>query len=258
MRRTVDSAAEIRSAFQKRADAGYIESVTGKDVDVVKNKNEITASASWTRKLPLAGKCEPAARLRGHGHALTRGQVLHGCLVEDAAHRARVTELGFAFRRPELVRQALTHRSFGAPHNERLGVHRRRRAELRDRARRCSSAFRRFRRASCRACAQASSTATRWRGSRARCRSAAMIRLGEGEVEERRCRAAVDSRRRARGGLRRSIHSTAVSTSRGGRSRGSMPPSARRSRSGGAVEGRRRRGCRSGCRRAARRCPEYA
>ncbi len=27
----------------------------GKDVDVVKNKNEVTASASWTRKLPLVG-----------------------------------------------------------------------------------------------------------------------------------------------------------------------------------------------------------
>ncbi|MGH8850285.1 MAG: ribonuclease III [Casimicrobiaceae bacterium] len=28
--------------------------------------------------------------------------------------------LGYAFRRPELLRQALTHRSFGAEHNERL------------------------------------------------------------------------------------------------------------------------------------------
>jgi len=53
--KNVDSAAEIRSAFQKRADAGYIESVTSSDVDVVKNKNEVTASASWTRKLPLVG-----------------------------------------------------------------------------------------------------------------------------------------------------------------------------------------------------------
>ena len=51
----LNSSAEIRSAFQKRADAGYIESVTGKDIDVVKNKNEVTASASWTRKLSLVG-----------------------------------------------------------------------------------------------------------------------------------------------------------------------------------------------------------
>jgi ribonuclease-3 len=35
--------------------------------------------------------------------------------------RSTPTEsLGYAFRRPELLRQALTHRSFGADHNERL------------------------------------------------------------------------------------------------------------------------------------------
>ena len=35
------------------ADAGYIESVSGKDVDVVKTRNEVTASITWSRKLPL-------------------------------------------------------------------------------------------------------------------------------------------------------------------------------------------------------------
>jgi sensor histidine kinase regulating citrate/malate metabolism len=49
----LNSAAEIRNAFQRRADAGYIESVDGKDVEVTKMKNEITASVSWTRKLPM-------------------------------------------------------------------------------------------------------------------------------------------------------------------------------------------------------------
>jgi len=49
----LNSAAEIRKAFQKRADAGYIESVSGRDVDVVKAKNVVTASVSWTRKLPM-------------------------------------------------------------------------------------------------------------------------------------------------------------------------------------------------------------
>ncbi len=49
----LNSAAEVRNAFQKRADAGYIESVSGRDVDVVKMKNEVTASISWTRKLPM-------------------------------------------------------------------------------------------------------------------------------------------------------------------------------------------------------------
>ena len=49
----LNSTMEIRRNFQKIADAGYIESVTEKDIEIVKNKNEITASASWTRKLPL-------------------------------------------------------------------------------------------------------------------------------------------------------------------------------------------------------------
>jgi len=49
----LNSAAEIRKSFQKYADAGYIESVNGKDIEIVKTKNEITASASWSRKLPL-------------------------------------------------------------------------------------------------------------------------------------------------------------------------------------------------------------
>ena len=51
----LNSAAEVRAAFQKRADAGYIESVRGADIDVVKTRNEVTASATWTRKLPLVG-----------------------------------------------------------------------------------------------------------------------------------------------------------------------------------------------------------
>ena len=49
----LNSSAEVRRAFQKRADAGYIESVTGNDVEVAKLKNEVTASVSWTRKLPM-------------------------------------------------------------------------------------------------------------------------------------------------------------------------------------------------------------
>ena len=51
----LNSAKEIRLAFQKIADAGYIDSVGGKDVEIVKNKNDVTASASWTRKLHLVG-----------------------------------------------------------------------------------------------------------------------------------------------------------------------------------------------------------
>ena len=49
----LNSAAEIRNAFQRRADAGYIESVSAKDLEIAKTKNEVTASVGWTRKLPM-------------------------------------------------------------------------------------------------------------------------------------------------------------------------------------------------------------
>ena len=49
----LNSTAEIRTAFQRRVDAGYIESVSAKDIEVTKNKNEVTASVGWTRKLPM-------------------------------------------------------------------------------------------------------------------------------------------------------------------------------------------------------------
>jgi Tfp pilus assembly major pilin PilA len=47
------SPAEVRKAFQRRADTGYIESVRGADLVVAKEGNEIVASASWTRTLHL-------------------------------------------------------------------------------------------------------------------------------------------------------------------------------------------------------------
>lgn len=46
---------EVRKAFERRADAGYIESVRAQDVVVTKDGNAITASASWTRTLHLVG-----------------------------------------------------------------------------------------------------------------------------------------------------------------------------------------------------------
>jgi Tfp pilus assembly major pilin PilA len=49
----LNNATELRKAFQKRADAGYIESVTGRDIDLYKSGNQWVASLAWTRKLPL-------------------------------------------------------------------------------------------------------------------------------------------------------------------------------------------------------------
>ena len=51
--RDLNMTAEIRNNFQKHADAGYIESINGKDLEVVKTRNEVSVTASWTRKLPM-------------------------------------------------------------------------------------------------------------------------------------------------------------------------------------------------------------
>ena len=44
---------DIQKAVQKRIDAGYIESITGKDVEVRREGNNATASVAWTRTLHL-------------------------------------------------------------------------------------------------------------------------------------------------------------------------------------------------------------
>jgi hypothetical protein len=49
----VQNATELRKAFQRRADAGYIASVNSRDIDYGKSGNRWVASLAWTRKLPL-------------------------------------------------------------------------------------------------------------------------------------------------------------------------------------------------------------
>ena len=49
----LNNPAELRRAFQKRADAGYIESVSGRDIELKKVGNLYIATVAWTRKLPL-------------------------------------------------------------------------------------------------------------------------------------------------------------------------------------------------------------
>ena len=51
----LNATTELRRSFQKRADAGYIESVEGRDIDVKKVGNDYVASIAWTRKLHLVG-----------------------------------------------------------------------------------------------------------------------------------------------------------------------------------------------------------
>ena len=147
-----------------------------------KDGNEVTAIRQPGRaSCHLVGNVEPAPRLRRDGDALSAAPP--GSPHRDAADAPRERPR-LRFRRPELLAQALTHRSFGAPHNERLEF-------LGDAVLNCAIARGALRALSATArrrpvarCAPASSTATRSRelAQRAR-RSARAIRLGEGELK---------------------------------------------------------------------------
>lgn len=47
--------AEIRSAFDRQANVGYINSITGKDLDIVKVDGEMVVSFAYQNKIPLFG-----------------------------------------------------------------------------------------------------------------------------------------------------------------------------------------------------------
>ena len=158
------------------------------------------------------------------------------------------------FADPGLLRQALTHRSYGTPNNERLEFVGDAVLELRRRAHALRALSRTPRRRAVARCARTSSTRTRLRRSRgasgsaapfgsarARCEAAGPTARRSSPTRWRRCSArcssTAGSRRRARDDRRRLRR-----------------PAARR-RSGDARQGCRRRACRNGCRRGDRRCP---
>jgi hypothetical protein len=47
--------AEVRRAFDRKAGAGYIESVRPSDIQISRQGGAITATASWQRVLPMIG-----------------------------------------------------------------------------------------------------------------------------------------------------------------------------------------------------------
>jgi len=47
------AAPDVQKAFQRRVDAGYIESVTSKDVEFRKEGNTVVASVAWSRTMHL-------------------------------------------------------------------------------------------------------------------------------------------------------------------------------------------------------------
>ena len=47
--------AEVRSAFDKQAEVGYIDSIAGKDLDIAKNGDALDVSFAYQKKIPLVG-----------------------------------------------------------------------------------------------------------------------------------------------------------------------------------------------------------
>ncbi|MDR3480665.1 MAG: DUF4845 domain-containing protein [Burkholderiaceae bacterium] len=52
---TGNSIPEIRNSFDKRADTGYVDSIAGKDLDIVKTADGFDVSFAYEKKIPLAG-----------------------------------------------------------------------------------------------------------------------------------------------------------------------------------------------------------
>lgn len=46
---------EIRASFDRQASAGYIDSISGKDLDVVKDGDQLDINVAYQKKIPLIG-----------------------------------------------------------------------------------------------------------------------------------------------------------------------------------------------------------
>lgn len=46
---------EIQSAFNKQAEVGYIDAISGKDLEITKNGDDIQISFAYQKKIPLVG-----------------------------------------------------------------------------------------------------------------------------------------------------------------------------------------------------------
>ena len=46
---------EIRNSFDKQADTGYVDSIAGKDLNIVKTDNGFEVSFAYEKKIPLTG-----------------------------------------------------------------------------------------------------------------------------------------------------------------------------------------------------------
>jgi type II secretory pathway pseudopilin PulG len=56
---------EIRASFDKQADTGYVDSISGKDLDIVKTSDGFDISFAYEKKIPLAGPVSLAIDYEG-------------------------------------------------------------------------------------------------------------------------------------------------------------------------------------------------
>ena len=49
------TALEIQTAFDKQSNAGYIDSISGKDLEITRNGNDLDVSFAYQKKIPLFG-----------------------------------------------------------------------------------------------------------------------------------------------------------------------------------------------------------
>lgn len=66
---------EIRAAFDRQAEVGYIESVKGKDLDIVKNGEDLDVSFAYQKKIPIFG---PASLLLEYEGTTSKKPLLKG------------------------------------------------------------------------------------------------------------------------------------------------------------------------------------
>ena len=65
MAKAGNSVAEVRNSFDKQADVGYVDSISGKDLDIEKTPDGFEVSFAYEKKIPLFGPVSLAIDYEG-------------------------------------------------------------------------------------------------------------------------------------------------------------------------------------------------
>ena len=113
---------DIRRSLERRMDADYVDSVRASDVTVSKEGNRHRLDR-WQKILHMVGN----ASILLEFEASPAAEPQRRRVIRHARRRRSAPRMGHPLPNPRprvprraLLRQALTHRSFGTPHNERL------------------------------------------------------------------------------------------------------------------------------------------